>query len=195
MLSINNAKASDKTQRRRKIKQEVSSLFGKRKKAAMKCVWKHKFVCLASRYQRRIPTTDAEKDELLMAGLGEKEIEFTDLELTAAEFRDLICYHYPNLQEGGGFQFFKCVANTRSLEPLSKTTLSSPAMLKSRVGNSRTYIRPIQKDLDLTPTIELPGGVTNVQIVEFPFINTLLGNRKMLELWTVIWPRTTNESS
>ena len=94
-----------------------------------------------------------------MAGLGEKEIEFFDLELSAAEFRDLLYRHFPTLQEGGGYQFFKCVANSRYLEQLSTTTLSSPAMLKSRVGNARTYIRPIQKNLKLTQVIELPGGV------------------------------------
>lgn len=148
----------DRVGRRRKAKEEVSSLFGKKKKT-VKCVWKHKFICLANRNQQRIPTTDAEKDKLLMAGLGEKEIEFSDLELSAEEFRDLLYHHFPSLKEGGGFQFFKCVANSRSLEQLSSTTLSSPSMLKSRVGNSRTYIRPIQKNLDLAPIVELPGGV------------------------------------
>ena len=83
LLSMNQLKPkeSDKLGRKRKMKEEVSSLFGKRKRAAIKCVWKHKFICLASCNQQRIPTTDAEKDELLMASLGEKEIEFTDLEL------------------------------------------------------------------------------------------------------------------
>ena len=83
--------------RKRRIKEEVSSLFGKRKKTVAKCVWKHKFICLAKCNQQRIPTTDAEKDKLLMAGLGEKEIEFTDLELSATEFRDLLYHHFPSL--------------------------------------------------------------------------------------------------
>ena len=139
----------------------------------MKCIWKHKFVCLADRNQQRIPTTDTEKDELLMAGLGEKEIAFTDMELTAVEFRDLLYFHYPSLQDGGGFQFFKCMPNSRTLVSLSKTTLSSPAMLKARVGNSRTYIRPIQKNLDLTPTVELPGGVWyKLLCIEFCYMHS-----------------------
>ena len=145
--------------KRHKAKEEVSSLFGKRKKDATKCVWKHKFICLANCNQERIPTTDLEKDKLLMAGLGEKEIEFSNLTLSATDFRDLLYQHFPTLQEGGGFQFFKCKPNSRSLEQLSSTTLSSPSMLKSRVGNARTYIRPMQQNLDLTPIIELPGGV------------------------------------
>ena len=145
--------------KRHKAKEEVSSLFGKRKKNVTKCVWKHKFICLANCNQERIPTTDLEKDKLLMAGLGEKEIEFSNLTLSATDFRDLLYQHFPTLQEGGGFQFFKCKPNSRSLEQLSSTTLSSPSMLKSRVGNARTYIRPIQQNLDLTSIIELPGGV------------------------------------
>ena len=122
--------------------------------------WKHKFSCLCDLEQCRIPTTECEKDTLLQAGLGEKEIVFTDLDLTADEFRDVLYEHFPKLEEGGGFQFFKCIPNTHTLEELSATTLSSPATLKSRVGNARTYICPLQRDLDLTPIIELPGGAS-----------------------------------
>ena len=38
----------------------------------------------------------------------------------------------------------------------------SPSLLKQRVGKSRTYIRPIQKDLDLTPLDEPPTGVRQI---------------------------------
>ena len=138
----------------------MSSLFKKKNKASSKCVWKHKFVCLAFHDQSRIPTTDCEKDTLLEAGLGEKEIEFDDLNIDAEEFRDLLISHYPRLSEGGGFQFHKCSPNSRKLEQLSSTTLSSPAMLKSRVGNARTYIRPMQRDLDITAVFDLPTGVS-----------------------------------
>jgi len=117
-------------------------------------------VCLAWHNQRRLPTTDREKDELIMAGLGEKEIEFFDLNIDAGEFREILYQHYPNLQNGGGYKFYKCTPNTRILECLSPATLSSPDVLKARVGNARTYIVPLQKDLDLTPVVELPGGVS-----------------------------------
>jgi len=143
---------------KRRAKEELTSLF--RKKTRAKCVWKHKFVCLAKYKQRRLPTTDHEKDVLFMAGLGEKEIEFFDLKMDAGEFRDLLYQYYPSLKDGGGYQFFKCSPNTRTLEHLSPATLSSPAVLKSRVGNARTYIVPLQKDLDLTPIVDLPGGVS-----------------------------------
>ena len=161
LLALRNKPAKPATNKKRKAKEEVASLF--RKKAhvvAKKCVWKHKFVCLAYHDQRKIPTTDVEKDDLLQAGLGEKEIEFDDLDVGAEDFRDLLYHHFPSLKEGGGFQFFKCVPNSRSLEQLSPTTLSSPSLLKSRVGNARTYIRPLQRDLDLSAVFELPGGVS-----------------------------------
>ena len=147
-------------QRKRKAKEEVSSLFKKKSnKGGGKCIWKHRFVCLAYCDQCKIPTTDVEKDDLLQAGLGEKEVEFASLDLDADEFRKVLYRSYPQLENAGGFQFFKCVQNSRRLEPLSSVTLSSPALLKSRVGNARTYIRPIQRDLDLSIIFNLPKGV------------------------------------
>ncbi len=55
---------------------------------------------------------------------------------------------------------FKCVANKRKLEELSKAVYSSPAALKARVGATKTYIRPLQKDLDFEPVTPLPQGVS-----------------------------------
>ena len=56
--------------------------------------------------------------------------------------------------------FFKCVANSRVLEPLSESVLSSPKVLKERVGTTkRTYIKPLQRDLDLSEVCSLPEGV------------------------------------
>lgn len=123
------------TQRKRKAK-EVSSLFKKKSNkggGSGKCVWKHRFVCLAYCDQYKIPTTDVEKEDLLQAGLGEKEVEFVSLDLDADEFRKVLYRAYPQLENAGGFQFFKCVQNSQRLEPLSSVTLSSPALLKSRV--------------------------------------------------------------
>ena len=45
------------------------------------------YVCLAYRDQDRSPTTDADKDELFQAGLGEKEITFPSLDMDAAAFK------------------------------------------------------------------------------------------------------------
>ena len=61
---------------KKRIRSEVASAFVSSSKKPKKCVWKHRFVCLAWRDQQKIPTTDTDKDDLLEAGLGEKLIEF-----------------------------------------------------------------------------------------------------------------------
>ncbi len=47
----------------KRIKKEIRSCFASAKKPK-KCVWKHRFVCLAMYGQQKIPTNDSEKDEL-----------------------------------------------------------------------------------------------------------------------------------
>lgn len=122
--------------------------------------WKHRFVCLAFCGQCRIPTSDFEKDQLLEAGLGEKEVEFVSLDMAFDEVKDVLFDVFPRLKDGGGFQFLKGVSNSRSLEPLSKAVYTSLRVLKQRVGQGRTYIRPVQRDLDLSPIFIAPERVS-----------------------------------
>ncbi|XP_064407568.1 uncharacterized protein LOC135352326 isoform X1 [Halichondria panicea] len=149
---------------KRQSKQEVTKLFNyatpakRKKKVKASTEWKHKFSCLAYRGQIRIPTTDVEKDDLLQAGLGEKEISFHDMNASAEEFRDIICGEFPQLKKAGGFQLCKCKPNSRELEILSTFAHDCPGNLKQRVGNAKTYIRPLQKDMDLSVVFNLPDG-------------------------------------
>lgn len=168
---------------RKRAKEEVSSLFRSKIKC---CTWKHRFICLAFHDQPKIPTTDTDKDALLEAGLGEKEIEFEDLDISADEFRDLLYEQFPRLREGGGFKFYKCTPNSRFLEPLSTTTLSSPEALKNRVGKTRTYIRPLQRDLDMTAIIDIPGGVSLFVNIFGRVFLLFLAQGEMLKLWKII---------
>ena len=119
--------------------------------------WKHKFMCLAYRDQVKIPTTHAEKDELFEAGLREKEVALDSVDAGPEEFCEGLYQAFPQLRRGGGYQLFKCVANSQTLEPLSRMAYSSPQSLRTRVGNARTYIRPIQRDLDLTSIEHIPS--------------------------------------
>ncbi len=157
---------------KRKSKDEVHKLFNyatpaKRKKNSQSTnQWKHKFLCLAYRGQERIPTTDVEKDDLLQAGLGEKEIIFEDLNIDTPKFRNILCDKFPQLADAGGFQLCKCKPNSRYLEVLSTFAQSSPDNLKQRVGNAKTYIRPLQKDLDLSVIFDLPDGVSEFYYVQ-----------------------------
>ena len=122
------------------------NLFAKKRK----CAWKHKFMCLGYCGQARLPCSETERNDLFEAGLGEKEIEFESLSCSPNAFQDIIFTAFPQLRDAGGYQFLKCVPNSRNLEVLSSLVLSSPLMLKQRVGAARTYIRPLQRDLDLT---------------------------------------------
>ena len=65
---------------------------------------------------------------------------------------------FPKLSSAGGFQLCWCKPNSRELEPLSRHVMTSPRLLKERVGQGRTYI-VLQVDLDLTPTMEATDEV------------------------------------
>ena len=139
--------------KKRPIKDEISTLFRGKKAARVdkKPVWKHKFFCLSYKDQERIPTSEYDKEELFQADLGEKEVEFHALDLSDKQFKEVLLSYFPRLCRGGGYQLLKGLPNSRKLEVLPSVVYSSPAALKQRVGNSRTYIRPIQRDLDLEP--------------------------------------------
>ena len=126
------------------------SLLPKRGKKRLS--WTQKFVCLASKDRQRVPCSIAEKEELVEAGLREKSVFISNVECTAQEFKETLITEFPKLADAGGFELMRCVANTRQLEPISTTVSQQPKVLKTVVGNGRIYIRPIQQDLDLTPS-------------------------------------------
>ena len=149
--------ADRRVEKRKRMKNEVLMLFNKKPTVEKKrVVWRHKFVCLAHRDQDRIPTTDAEKEELYLAGLWEKEIEFESLDIPLSEFCEKLFKSFPRLRDGGGFQLLKGLP---SMEVLSMAVHTSPNLLKQRVGVSRTYVRPVQRDLNLTPIDDVTEAV------------------------------------
>ena len=132
--------------------------------------WTHQFVCLSERNQTTIPTTDREKDRLLEAGLGEKKVVISDVDVSVQGFREELYEAFPKLKDAGGFMFAKCKSNSRCLEPLSSLCLTSPRTLRDRVGNARTYIIPMQRNLDLSATCELPPGVSSKHFTHLLYI-------------------------
>lgn len=82
-------------------------LFSGNKKK--KGTWKHKYFCLAYVGRSRLPTSEAEKDDLFEAGLGEKEVEFDQLDISADKF---LFEAFPRLRDAGGYQICKCVPNS-----------------------------------------------------------------------------------
>lgn len=157
--SLRRTRAGVIADRRTAIRKDANSKFllkrlklmkpGSAKKS--KCAWRHRFVCLAYHGQDKVPTAGGQKDELYEAGLGEKDIEFPQLDIQGNELRQILLNEFPKLEAGVGYQLCRFVPNSRSLEPLSKLAHSSLEMLKQQVGNARTYVVPLQRDLDLTP--------------------------------------------
>ena len=151
------------------LRQEMSAAFTRKRgsggvkkpsKGSSHSVWKHRFVCLAYYGQTKVPTTEHERSELFEAGLGEKEVKFNELDISATQFRDILHSAFPKLANSGGFHLYKCAPNSRELELLSKLAHAFPANLKQLVNNARTYIIPLQSDLYLSPILDAPSEVS-----------------------------------
>lgn len=56
-------------------------------------------------------------------------------------------------------------------------THTSPALLKQRVGTSRTYIRPLQRDLDLDPIEDKSDVVSVYQVMCIDFLRAVSKTR------------------
>ena len=154
------------------IRKEVSSHFlGKRTsrhplslgKRPKRPAWKHRFVCLGYYGQDQVPTTDADKDELFEAGLGEKEVEFERLDLDVTQFHDVIYKAFPNLQEGGGFPFCKCLPKFQSLKPLSKRRDSYTYIPEIFVAKNTT----LQPDVDWVKGLKIHSNSTKFLMEAF----------------------------
>lgn len=125
--------------------------------------WTHKFLCVSSCDAKTAPRKGAERQLLIEAGLWDKSISFPNIDCTAEEYREQLLEAFPKLKHTGGYDLMKCVPNSNMLECLPPNVLLSPRNTQEYVGRSKVYIRPIQKDLDLTP-VELDGAYKSVCI-------------------------------
>ena len=144
-------------------------------------VWKHNFVRLSNMDQSISYTSIEEKHRLIRAGLGEKVVEFTDLEITREEFKEILYTVFPPLRDGGGFIFFKCMPNSRKLEVLPSTVLSSPSSLKKLVGSAKTFIKPLQCNLSLNENVCADDEV-GIIILSNTFI-PIIADRRLSKMW------------
>ena len=99
---------------------------------------------------------------LLEAGLGERKISFPDMDCGPEEYCQKLYQTFPKLREAGGFEMMRCYSNSRLLELIAPSALQSPRATHDRVGRSKVYIRPIQKDLDMSPVDDDPFKTINV---------------------------------
>lgn len=84
------------------------------------------------------------------AGLGMK-ITFPDFnEISNTYLRKIIVENFPLLSSAGGFEFLRCIPNTKQLEPFSDLAQTNPKVLQERSHKGKVYIRPLQQDLIAT---------------------------------------------
>lgn len=150
------------------VLQERMSLFGSRRGgrrtkrgAERPRMWTAQFVCVADRFQRRIPTS-TEKQLLHQAGLGLKKIklEATDDETTVLrkitsneQNEEGQIVGFPQLKDCGGFEMLHCVSNCKDLTPI--TCSWAVKDLKANLGaQTKLYLRPIQKSLSTTSQMQ-----------------------------------------
>ena len=59
------------------------------------------------------------KVSLIQAGLGAKNVVFSDVSCNSEEFRHVVERSYPKLEGCGGFELLRCIPNTKHLEVIS----------------------------------------------------------------------------
>ena len=149
-----------------KRKRGLSAVFSKRPKSSS---WTHKFICLATTGQERVPAP-VMKEDLLLARLGEKKIVIPDVDCTTLLFHDVLVEAFPKLKNAGGFELLHCIPNTRDLEGIPSPVCHSPRLLRSRMGTARIYIRPIQVDLDME-ALDFEDNAKDVRLITTVYFN------------------------
>lgn len=125
--------------------------------------WTHRFLCVSSCEAKTAPRKGAERQLLMEAGLWDKSVSFPNIDCTPEEYREQLQETFPKLKDAGGYELMKCIPNSNHLECLPPSALMSPRNTQECVGRSKVYIRPVQKDLDLTPVqMNLDGAFASV---------------------------------
>ena len=156
-------------------RQNFASYVGKGKQRARDCPsapprkrqqWTHKFLCVPSCSTNTAPRKGSERQLLISAGLWEKLVTFPNMDCPPEEYRDHLLETFPKLKDAGGFELMRCIPNSNQLECLPPLALHSPRNTQECVGKSKVYIRPIQKDLSLSPLEQdLDGTYVSVHII------------------------------
>ena len=136
----------------RRAKPKLHTPKSKKKRLS---VWTHDFVCLASTTARK-PPTSLEAGELLRAGLGKKQVSILDGG-DSSEVHAEIMNSFPKLAAGGGYDLLR-VGDTGGQR--DKLKLIPPpsegytvCYLKEVLRQAKVYVRPMQQNLPLEPTV------------------------------------------
>ena len=128
-----------------------SAQHEQKKKTPKHHSWTTRFVCLSLTTDDKVPCNAAMKETLLEAGLGEKILCIPNISCSKEEFNKIVLDTFPKLKQAGGYEFLRCVSNTKQLQVISTKVAQSPKFLKTIVGNGRVFIHPIQQDISLSP--------------------------------------------
>ena len=103
-------------------------------------------------YQETIPSTE-EKYRLNNVGLGERKVVFNDKRGSWEHVKSVLEKDFPKLKDvNGAFEIVRSSGNRRSLELVAIPPMGyTVPFLKEILGQAIGYIRPLQKNLDLTP--------------------------------------------
>lgn len=67
----------------------------------------------------RVPMHAQQSARMLLkeAGLGKKIVTIPDINCSSETFQKILLESFPKLSDAGGFEFLRCIHNTRDLEP------------------------------------------------------------------------------
>ena len=86
-----------------------------------------------------------ERADLLLAGLGEKNITLDEISHSQEIYSDLM-FQFPKLSEAGGFELLRVAKGSGKILRIQTKSCTVP-YLRAVVHHAVIYIRPIQKDL------------------------------------------------
>ncbi|XP_071149970.1 uncharacterized protein [Mytilus edulis] len=102
---------------------------------------------------------------LLRCGLGSHRVTM-DLYSSQEEFFNCLEKEFPQLKKSGGFELLRCAQNCRNLKVLECNW--KPESIRQYIGQqAKIYLRPIQNDLETSPSTPEPNDDTYSVICEF----------------------------
>lgn len=170
-------------------REEQSRLYGTKRPASSKnlgakkkklVTWTQKFVCLSDTDCVKVPNA-AYMYFLEAAGPGEKKLVIPDVDCSALDLNEVVVEAFPKLIDGGGFEFLRCIPNTRDLKLIDHNT--PPRLLKQKVGNGRLFIRPIQKHLSMESITDEQEPSLQVRNKIHCFYSYVIGGTAVSKVW------------
>lgn len=116
-------------------------------------MWTQKFFCFSAVNTRTVPLSKGAKEALNAIGLGEKVISLPST-ASATDLHHRLVENFPPLASCGGYALLRCTGSTKTLKVLEPPLGGhTPISISSMVGQSRVYIRPLQRDISSSRVI------------------------------------------